>query len=148
MYKKLLPVLLLLCFFTGCFSYGPFKANTQVVEGIVLLDGEPIADAIIKFVPSEESKETGELATGLTNANGKFDLTSLYGNRGRGALQGTYKVIVSKEKSDWVIDKRTGEGYTVATQLLPAIYQDETKTPLEVTVKKGKNKVTLELQSK
>jgi len=144
MYRKLLLLVPALLCFAGCFSYGPFKADTQLVEGIVLLDGEPVESAVVQFVPSEGG---GELATGLTDANGKFDLTSIYGNRGRGALQGQYKVLVMKRKSDWIVDPRTGEGHTVATELLPLIYQDEENTPFEATIQRGRNRFTFEMQS-
>jgi len=144
MYRTLLSILPLLLL-AGCANHGPFRADTQFVDGIVLLDGEPVAHAIVQFVPSGDE---GELATGLTDENGRFNLTSLYGNRGRGALRGTYKVLVSKDQSDWVIDPRTGEGHTVATPLLPAIYLDEATTPFEVTIQRGRNRVSLELQSR
>ena len=145
MYRTLL-LFLPLVFLAGCFSHGPFKADTQLVDGMILFDGAPLEGATIKFIPSEE----GELATGTSNAEGRFDLTSLYGNRGRGALQGTYRVAVSKETSVWIQGRSEdpNDGHSVFTQHLPRIYQDEENTPLEATVVRGRNRITLELQSR
>jgi len=124
----------------GC-SYGPFKADVQMVQGTILLDGEPLADADVIFHPQDEK---GETAGGHTDKQGNFVLTSLYGNIGRGALQGEYHVTVSKLES-FAVPLKGGEIEWDAKELLPSVYQDAKKTPLSVTIQRGKNKIKLEL---
>ena len=69
----------------------------------------------------------------------------------KGAVQGEYRVLVSKvDAKDLTEGRPYGEstGYNVSwsqTQLLPTIYQDRDNSPITVTVKKGKNKINLEL---
>src|SRR5438552_677120 len=60
------------------------------VAGVVLLDGNPLAGATVRFTP-EDSK--GQGAYGLTEENGNFHLTSQ--NGADGALPGQYKVVIT-----------------------------------------------------
>ncbi|MDR1141431.1 MAG: carboxypeptidase-like regulatory domain-containing protein [Planctomycetaceae bacterium] len=134
---------LLFCPILGC-SYGTFKADVQMVRGTILLDGEPVSDADVVFHPQDEK---GETAGGHTDKQGNFVLTSLYGNIGRGALQGEYHVTVSKLESI-AVPLKGGEVEWDAKELLPPIYQDVKKTPLSAIIHKGKNNIKLELQKK
>ena len=60
------------------------------VAGTVTYEGKPIEGASVVFGPDGE----GRAATGMTDANGRFQLTTL--QPGDGALPGRYKVAVSK----------------------------------------------------
>jgi hypothetical protein len=72
---------------SGCSS-----ANKPVeVEGVVLLDNEPVAEATVLFIPDGS---TGQPAHGMTDENGKFQLSTFKENDG--ALPGTYKVTITK----------------------------------------------------
>jgi hypothetical protein len=81
-----------LFFFTvlGCGGAKPNK-----VEGkVVFTNGQPVKAAMVTFVPKD--KENGKSATGLTDDEGKFYLTT--SNDGDGALPGEYKVVISQNK--------------------------------------------------
>lgn len=64
-------------------------ARTSPVEGVVLLDGKPVAGASIQFVP----QGTGRDATAETDHNGQFALSTFEPRDG--AIPGTYKVVIS-----------------------------------------------------
>src|SRR5262245_38358181 len=59
------------------------------VRGTVTPDGTPVEGATVLFLPEGG---TGRQATGLTGADGSFQLTTLSTNDG--ALRGKYKVVV------------------------------------------------------
>ena len=64
-------------------------AETSPVEGVVLLDGKPLADASVQFVP----QGTGRDATGQTDKNGEFAMSTFQPRDG--VLPGDYKVVIS-----------------------------------------------------
>jgi hypothetical protein len=77
----------------GCGDSGPEMAP---VSGIVTVDGQPVANAAVMFVP----EAGGRPATGLTDAEGKFSLETL--KPGDGALVGKHKVTVTGVKTTGV----------------------------------------------
>jgi hypothetical protein len=58
-------------------------------SGVLTLDGEPLADARVTFLPTSEG---GRMAWGQTDSLGRFRLTT--SNTGDGALPGQYKITV------------------------------------------------------
>jgi hypothetical protein len=64
-------------------------ARTTPVEGVVLLDGKPLAGASIQFVPQEKGRQ----ATAETDASGQFAMSTQQPRDG--VLPGTYKVVIS-----------------------------------------------------
>ena len=144
-----LGLVFLLIGIVGCRPIGK-GLKVEYVEGVVTLDGEPIPKASVTFVPITET-EGAEAAGGYTNEQGVYKLTSGNGDAEKGALAGEYRVMVSKIDAKDLTEGReygASTGYNVTwsqTQLLPTIYQDRNNTPLKVTVKKGKNKIPLEL---
>src|SRR5690349_16946793 len=77
----------------GCLTLLSLGCGSNLVpaEGTVTLDGQPLANASVGFVPDEEGLQT---ASGTTDKNGRFRL--MIGDRKAGALPGKYKVLVSK----------------------------------------------------
>lgn len=148
-----------LVLFTSLLGCGPSGKGLKVefVEGIVKLDGEPLSQASVTFIPITE-EGTIESAGGYTNDKGVYRLTSGNGDAEKGAVAGEYRVLVSKISSKSLGESSGGvynpgpSGYAVTyeqTQLLPKIYQDRENSPLTATVKKGKNKkMDFELSSK
>lgn len=147
--KLCLLAALLGIFAGGCGSKGRPTIPTEPVEGTVTLNGAPLGKAEILFVAQSPGAEN---ATALSNENGKFTLTSLNGEPGKGALPGEYKVTVSKTETKVLAqpkkDPNLGEVWTEDTQLVPAIYMSPDKTPLQATIQKGKNTVELKLDGK
>jgi hypothetical protein len=143
----------------GC-GGGP-KVKPVTVEGVVLLDGQPLAGATVRYVPLDEK---GQSANGLTKDDGTFRLTCLNGLDG--ALPGEYKVVIthavgqevevpaSPEEAQRLADKmmRGGVGKKKAgsrpkkqpSPIRPD-YSDEAKTTLRATV--PSSKATWKLES-
>jgi hypothetical protein len=72
--------------FTGCGYRRPAQVKTT---GTVTLDGEPVASAALMFIP-----DSGRPASGNTNTNGDFQVSSFGGNDGLRA--GSYRVTATK----------------------------------------------------
>jgi hypothetical protein len=135
--------------FCGCSS-----SNKPVeVEGIVLLDNEPVAEATVLFIPDGNS---GQPAHGWTDENGKFQLTTFKENDG--ALPGSYKVTVTKSvPPPQPPEADPGDAKSVVAHFkaikqqkkvkspLPAMYASAQSTPFHYTVP-VEGKVTLELK--
>src|SRR5438105_2993244 len=133
----------------GCSS----KNKPIEVEGIVLLENEPVAEATVLFVPEGD---TGQPAHGMTDENGKFQLSTFKENDG--ALPGSYKVTVRKSvptpqppEAD-PDDARSIMAHFKAIKQskhekspLPALYASEKTTPFHYTVP-VEGKVVLELK--
>jgi len=143
-------ILLVTIFCFGC--QGSSLPGLAPVSGVVTLDGNPIDGATVVFIPRDFSTQRNAFA--LTNTSGSFRMTTVKENDG--VLPGTYIVTVTKhEKSGQVIkldeyDVETGEQLTFEPSVnrLPAVYENEASTPLEITVSKGGTKTaTFELTS-
>jgi hypothetical protein len=74
--------------FTAIFLAGCGGPNLSPVSGTVTLDGEPLENAIVAFVPDAG----GTSATGTTDATGAYKLVSVLG---AGLEPGTYRVSIS-----------------------------------------------------
>jgi hypothetical protein len=145
----------------GCGSSGP---RTVKINGTVTLDGKPLEGALVTFIP--EAKD-GHLATGRTDTGGHFQLTTF--NTDDGALAGQYKVTVAKTEEskdsttktpDQMSDDekmkmfmrmspkgRNQEAKKKLASLIPAVYSDQSKTPLKETVPPPNGKVELSLSA-
>ncbi len=123
------------------------------VEGVVLLDNEPVADATVLFIPDGGS---GQPAHGLTDENGKFQLTTFKENDG--AFPGSYKVTVTKsvpppqppeadpgDSKSVVAHFKAIKEHKKEKSPLPTKYASEKTTPFHYTVPVD-GKVTLELK--
>lgn len=88
-WAKLAGAALLACV-AGC---GGSQPKTYPVTGTVTSQGKPLPDAIVTFVP-----EQGRHASGVTDAEGKFTLTTV--QPGDGAMAGRYRVIVSEKPAE------------------------------------------------
>ena len=63
------------------------------VKGVVLMEGQPLADAAVSFVPIQAT--VGQGGMGFTNEAGEFELTSPV-NSQPGCPEGEYKVLIQK----------------------------------------------------
>jgi hypothetical protein len=135
---------------SGCGS----KDGLTKVRGIVTLDGNPVENAQVTFVPV--SAGPGRNATGMTGPDGSFDLTTTSPHDG--AMSGNYKVLVHYEEGTIVPPgsmKEAKAGLLKASKkpkpppkyVIPALYSDPAKTPLSQKVPPD-GTVKLELKSK
>lgn len=129
------------------------------VEGTVLYKGKPVEGATVVF----QAPESPRNASGITDAEGKFKLTTYQPNDG--AIVGSHKITVAKLDTSKVPTQGNisaedpGEAYSKAMMMasrdpkmgakdeLPAIYGDMAQTPLtEQVTEAGPNIFTLQLK--
>ena len=87
--QRLFSIGILCLVFAGCES-GPQLPPTVPAEGIVTLDGTPVADATVVFI-AEQGNYNG---TGVTNKEGKFSMKAF--DSKSGVVVGSYKVELNK----------------------------------------------------
>lgn len=116
---------------TGC---GPRRPKTIHVEGVVTLDGKPVQGAAVLFSPVAG----GHPADGITDAQGKFTLTTFAA--GDGALPGEHAVAVTLSEVSGVTadpDGLSGEiapGGMKVKWIVPQRYSKLKTSGLTVTV--------------
>ncbi len=126
----------LLAVVAGCGSSRPDGLpETAVVKGIVKLNGAPLNEGVVRFVPEDTACNPG---VGMINADGTFELSTY--DRLDGATVGKHKVVVHVEPH---LD---GSSPDPPVQT-PRKYHDISTTPLEVEIKSGEtNEVVLDIQ--
>jgi hypothetical protein len=141
--RHALAVGLLLGISCGCEKYeGP---PLYPVSGTVTLDGKPLANAGVMFLPREST--LGNACLGITDASGKYVLKAERGG-GEGCQEGTFAVTISKMK-----DPPPGAGEVAAAETgteetLPAKYWDSAQTILNAKVPSGGATIDFKLESK
>lgn len=100
MLRASLTALSLVCvLIAGC---GPAGPKTFPVNGTLLHNGSPIEGASVTFL----SEDGNRVATGITDAAGKFSLKTVVGSQMiDGAVPGAHKVGVAKTTSDGGTDE-------------------------------------------
>ncbi|HEX5270269.1 MAG TPA: hypothetical protein VFW33_07280 [Gemmataceae bacterium] len=115
----------------GCSGRG--LVFTETVEGTLTLDGAPVPDALVQFVPDLPDGTTAPSSGGTTDAKGFFRLTRS-DNQKAGALVGRHKVVVFPGRA--AADRDNSAGATPSP--VPAVYMNASKTPLTVEVTRDK----------
>jgi hypothetical protein len=109
------------------------RAKPVKVEGIVTLDGKPLSGATVTFMPIGEN---GRTASGRTDTDGSFRLTTYRSDDG--AVPGEYKVLV-------VVQKATEERFIGRD---PETFTDQEKMEARMTMSpKGRKAVAAKSQS-
>jgi hypothetical protein len=139
----------------GCGAKGVPTVKTEMVEGIVTLDGKPVPGAMVTFVPVQDS--AGAAATGTSDEAGKYHLTAISsGKRGEvaaGTLPGEYFVGVLKDEFPDLDRLRSQESGTVSdtdikvVHVVPQKFNDPRTSGVKVSVQSGKNDIPIELKS-
>lgn len=139
---------------SGC---GPKGPALQPATGVVTLDGEPVDAATVTLVPAGGA---GGIASGITDAAGRFTITTVVPGLGAraGIAAGDYAVTVTKMTSSADGSPASDDPGFVPpvpenaapkiTYLVPKGYSDPTKSGLEVTISTGKTELKFELDSK
>lgn len=131
-----------LLFAAGCQGHDPKAPKLEPVTGVVRLDGDPIKNADVMFLPTNGNLE----ASGRSNDDGKYEL---FVQGKKGAVAGTYKVTVSKrvrEDGSEFPDDRSEMG--MGKETMPARYLDRVLTELTAEVAEGENEIDLDLKLK
>lgn len=117
----------------GCFSLlgcGVSHPDTVAVTGEVFHNGQRVDGANVVFTSE------GPLATGITDAQGKFTLRTF--SDGDGAIAGTHRVTITKNVSD----PSTPENpYPVPKNMLPVNYAQADTSGLTADVGTDKENV-------
>jgi hypothetical protein len=134
--------LLLMIPLAGCNRGVP----TARVEGVVTLDGKPLADIRVLFQPDNKSGDAGVTGSfGLTDAAGKFVL-KLSDSQNEGAIVDFHTVTLSDKLSEDPKDSDAGGLGKTTKSRIPIKYTNE---PPKFEVKAGKvNQANFELKSK
>jgi hypothetical protein len=126
-------LLALFPFASGC---GPTYSGPPLVpvEGTVTLDGKPLADATVTFIPTGATM--GQSSFGSTDTEGHFVLKTAEGHAG--APAGRYKVVISKWLNpDGTVFRPSPDvspmDSTAKESISPA-YSEADRTQLEATV--------------
>jgi hypothetical protein len=129
----------------GC---GPRYEWAETVEGTLSVDGKPVAEAHVEFVPEADSRAPH--SSGVTDEKGFFRLVRNDDNKLPGAVVGPHRVLVfpgrpagarNREQPD---SGKTDSGKTGRTTV-PPIYMTADKTPLKVEVKKDQTTYDLQI---
>ena len=117
------------------------------VSGVVTLDGKPLANAGVMFLPRGDTR--GNACVGLTDKDGKYVLKPERGG-GQGAPEGQFAVTISKMKDP---PKGAGAGQPAAAETdldetLSPKYWDSAQTILSAQVPQGGATVDFPLKSK
>lgn len=134
----------------GCSGTPDGQRPTAPVEVTVTYKGKPLEGATVTFITVEDPKA----ANGITDGNGVAVLTTYQPKDG--AIIGNHKITVTKVEIDQSVKKKPIDpsqadvvGYTPLTPLksfIPKKYDLPGTSGLTAEVKKGSNKIPLELK--
>jgi hypothetical protein len=132
-----------LALISGCGGADDGNRPARVkTSGTVTHKGQPVEGVTVLFAPAEGQ---GHAATGLTDSQGRFRLTTFLANDG--AVPGNYKVTLSKFdmstanpdlEDDLAIEMRQDSDKLIGpTPLLPVEFSEIETTPLTKEVTSG-----------
>ncbi len=135
-------VVSILCALSACFVVtgcaGDNLPKTVPAEGVVLLDGAPVAEATLVFIAEQGTYN----ATGVSNKDGKFQLKAF--DEKSGAVPGSYKVEITKS----VMEKSAGPEVSMKFGL-PEKYSKFNTSGLSQTIgESGTKDIKFDLKSK
>jgi len=126
---RIIAFLILSYLLAGCSGKGGAK-----VSGSVLLDGQPLADAQVRFDPKDDSTLGVHVAT--TDSEGKF---TLKGDRNIPIKPGPYVVTVNKMVVQEDTQKGGPPGKGPRVDMAPTAYRTRDRTPLKADIQPGDN---------
>lgn len=132
----------------GCGSE-PYKVAP--VSGTATLDGKPLANAWVTFMPvgTKENPNPGPTSAGKTDANGRFTLSIEPGRPG--AVVGAHKVSVNAAAGEGKGEDRDAGGTRAAKEKekekLPDVYNTRTTLTFDVPPE-GTDKADFPLKSR
>jgi hypothetical protein len=124
----------------GC---GERQRSIALVTGTVTLDGKPLANASVRFIPMDDPNEPlGVVSIGETDAQGHFRLAT--SDDRPGAVVGQHAVQISTLKARRVPNSESTE--ITSPEKIPEHYN--TQTQLQFTVPgQGTDKANFDLKS-
>jgi hypothetical protein len=118
------------------------------VQGTLTLNGAPLADVEVYFIPDGEKGTRGPRAAAVTDADGHFRLD--LGALGAGTVVGHHRVVLVDRLAlppvpDERVDKPGARPRAPQPSRIPEKYNAAVSTPLRVEVKTGPQTVDLDL---
>lgn len=119
--------------------------NFAEVEGTVTLNGAPLDNVQVEFLPDPEHGTTGPRSTGTTDAQGRFKLVG--DDQRPGAAVGKHRVLIQDLKQwEGISPSREDSNKPLKPSRLPARYTDVLSTPFKnIEVKPGGAPIKLAL---
>ena len=139
-----LPLILVLA---GCGGGSKIPELTEV-EGVVLLDGEPLPHAKISFNPTGSGLPTNSFGTAITDEAGKFKLAT---SGKAGAFPGEHLVTVVEGPPPNDVRGEAGQTKLAEFQAslknrpIPTKYKDVNTSGTKITVKTDQKEYKVEL---
>jgi hypothetical protein len=128
----------------ACRSGPNWKYNEQV-EGTVKIDGVPVPNVMVRFVPDDPTVQ-GPASSGYTDEKGHFTLTCE--NQKAGAIIAKHNVLIVAGRSgpaDELEGKGRGAPAAGKRVFVPPVYSNPLQTPLQVEVTPDKHTYDLAL---
>jgi hypothetical protein len=127
-------------FFLSCVGCGRVDGpQLATVSGTVTLDGKPVPQVNITFVPETQG---GSPSFGSTDANGKYTL--LFSQDRAGAMLGKHRVEIEAQEPEVGDD---GEPIAPAAEVVPIPVKFSQPGALSAEVKSGNNTIDFPLKS-
>lgn len=140
--SHLLGVLGWLCLATvWCVGCGRSGVTFVAVEGLVSCDGEPVANAVVRFMPIPPTLSPG--SHGTTDADGHYSLQTE--PHYQGAVAGTYKVIISRLWTPNDIAAYPEVQFGAFQETLPSRYSSLSDTELRADITAVSGPINFEL---
>ena len=123
------------------------KPPLAQVEGTVRLDGRPLPDALVCFLPDPERGAAGPRSVAVTDESGHFRLRC--DDQRDGAVLGWHRVLL-EDMLPYSTPRRdlAGGATPVLVSRIPTQYTATTQTPLSFEVKAGTQTIDLDLKSR
>lgn len=124
------------------------KPQFAEVSGVVLLDGKPMADARVEFLPDPHEGTHGPRCSGITDRDGRFILIG--DDECPGAVIGVHRVLVQDARTFPPPRNRHSGGRppVMPPSRISPRYQNASVTPLRQEVKPEAQTVTVEVKSR
>ncbi|MFN5770217.1 MAG: hypothetical protein ACK5PD_11940 [Pirellulaceae bacterium] len=117
----------------GC-SRAPDRLPVVPVQGVVIFQDQPLANALVTFHPAEGSDPKATSGRATSSADGTFALSTHDANDG--ASVGKYRVTVECYQI-----RGEGSQWEPGPNILPPLYANPSTTPIEVSVTKEDSSV-------
>jgi hypothetical protein len=131
---------------------GGASGYNDSVEGVVTLDGQPLGNVVVSFVPNGPGEAQPPVSTARTDEQGRFKLQcKRNGSTDEpGAVLGTHVVLVTEQPAERKTrsDDSAAPGPTASKKRVPARYGFPGTTPLTVAVTAEKHDYPLSLTSR
>jgi hypothetical protein len=125
------------------------------VEGVVLIDGKPVKDILVTFIPNSNENTVGPNSTAVTDENGHYQLVCDDSARRPGAVIGAHRVTLIDMDAVSIPSRAHGppggkpqamsKAKGKAKPRVAARYMDWVATPLKEQVKPGSQTIDLKV---